>query len=762
LLPRLVSFSFLPLTFALLQRLLTEARARFFLGFILAGAMVIWGGDLEMLGRGMTAALMLMVLSVFFFRPAPALLLKRFLLYLFGLAVLSLLGLNQLLPTLELIAQSSRRTALNYMIYSFNSGLIASFPLLVHIAANPLFYIGLFSGWIMARKDRWILPCYLLFFLFLFMSLNLSDILRLFYKVPLFNRFHWHTYMTYFSVILLAALVGKAIDYFRSPPVKGWTAGLFSLLFFAGWLTPDLVAIFFFKAPATFSPWYYPLKLSLIGLAAVGTAAVLLLRRDARSRSPAIIAFVAPALVYTFLVSFMIAGIWNAAPVPRDSTYSAIVLGLDHQYRVINLTNRNFQDRLAISTQAGILDHGQTFDFHFSMLPQWSCDFLCLLKPFWLCSEKDDTQGLSLQIYDMFKQGDFLDSDNLKYLNFLNLGLLATDHENFKFTPRYQIAYMVRPHDCHPGGCRPADARSSPSGRPEVSVPAPGYFHHRIYIPQEAKLNFGLFYPQHSLPPAPLHFQIIVWDESSQQMDLVFSRASPTTKHTPIRHEYLISLSKWAQKTVNLVFLTMPDGGEGNGLMAGAWLDPVIVNDRSPFTRIASSGDVNLYWNQDVLPRAMFVHRAKVIQDKATRLEYMKSPAFDPSQEVILEQEPRQSLSGHSRSSLDEVKIREYRDNSLWVEVKASEAGILVLSETYFQGWKAWEDGREIPILRANHAFRGIELPRGLHSLKLVYRPYSLRIGIDCALATFMLVFFYFILVKRRGSIVQTFGRDYL
>jgi uncharacterized membrane protein YfhO len=52
-----------------------------------------------------------------------------------------------------------------------------------------------------------------------------------------------------------------------------------------------------------------------------------------------------------------------------------------------------------------------------------------------------------------------------------------------------------------------------------------------------------------------------------------------------------------------------------------------------------------------------------------------------------------------------------------------------VLSDVYYPGWKAFADGTEVPILRANHAFRAVRLGEGRHDVRFVYAPRSFAVG---------------------------------
>ena len=55
--------------------------------------------------------------------------------------------------------------------------------------------------------------------------------------------------------------------------------------------------------------------------------------------------------------------------------------------------------------------------------------------------------------------------------------------------------------------------------------------------------------------------------------------------------------------------------------------------------------------------------------------------------------------------------------------------GFVVISEAAWKGWRAYVDGRPSKIVRANHAFLGVFVPAGHHSVKLTYLPQSFVIG---------------------------------
>ena len=45
-------------------------------------------------------------------------------------------------------------------------------------------------------------------------------------------------------------------------------------------------------------------------------------------------------------------------------------------------------------------------------------------------------------------------------------------------------------------------------------------------------------------------------------------------------------------------------------------------------------------------------------------------------------------------------------------------------NEGYDPYWSATVDGKSIPVLKSDHAFKSLILPAGTHELKLIYQPY--------------------------------------
>ncbi len=75
------------------------------------------------------------------------------------------------------------------------------------------------------------------------------------------------------------------------------------------------------------------------------------------------------------------------------------------------------------------------------------------------------------------------------------------------------------------------------------------------------------------------------------------------------------------------------------------------------------------------------------------------------------------------------VKLISYAPNKVVLNASTDTDAFLYLSDTWYPGWKAYIDGKETEIYRANLTFRAVRLPKGTHEVVFQYRPMSFYIG---------------------------------
>ena len=161
---------------------------------------------------------------------------------------------------------------------------------------------------------------------------------------------------------------------------------------------------------------------------------------------------------------------------------------------------------------------------------------------------------------------------------------------------------------------------------------------------------------------------------------------------------------------------------------------------------------IKLYRNRNPLPRAWLVKDHRVLDEKSI-LAILSGEGFNPRKEVLLEEDPgwatpnslprRQAgepstlrsrataEDGRTPNAISELpEIVSESNNQVGLHVRTKENAFLVLSDTYFQGWKAYLDGNPVKIFRANYNFRAVSVPPGKHEVKFVYYPVSIKLGL--------------------------------
>ena len=82
------------------------------------------------------------------------------------------------------------------------------------------------------------------------------------------------------------------------------------------------------------------------------------------------------------------------------------------------------------------------------------------------------------------------------------------------------------------------------------------------------------------------------------------------------------------------------------------------------------------------------------------------------------------------------AEVRRYAPESVAVHVDAPAPAVLILLDADEAGWGAsLEDGRELPIRRANGLARAVEVPAGVHEVTFTYRTPLLAVGAWCSVA---------------------------
>jgi hypothetical protein len=165
-----------------------------------------------------------------------------------------------------------------------------------------------------------------------------------------------------------------------------------------------------------------------------------------------------------------------------------------------------------------------------------------------------------------------------------------------------------------------------------------------------------------------------------------------------------------------------------------------------PEVFVGSSG-LRVFAAPDPLPRAWIVHQVGRVETVEQGVALVHDAGYDPGRYSYVVRRDPPSLEECSGS---EAEVLAYETERVRIRARTRCRGLLILSDTWFPGWKAWVDGREAEILPAYGALRGVVVEAGAHEVEMRYRPASVALG--AALSFAGLVAAALLVWRGRGS----------
>ncbi|MBX7071933.1 MAG: hypothetical protein K1X71_02190 [Pirellulales bacterium] len=152
---------------------------------------------------------------------------------------------------------------------------------------------------------------------------------------------------------------------------------------------------------------------------------------------------------------------------------------------------------------------------------------------------------------------------------------------------------------------------------------------------------------------------------------------------------------------------------------------------------LVSDDPVRLYRVRNPLPRAWLVYDARRIDSPHERVKAIHAGDFDARRLAIVDTDPQ---IGPAPTKPAQVALRETSPSSLEIEVETETPGLLVVADMHATSVHAAIDGGAAPLLKANHAFRGVRVPAGRHVVTMWYRPTAFYVGACVSLAALAVV----------------------
>lgn len=163
--------------------------------------------------------------------------------------------------------------------------------------------------------------------------------------------------------------------------------------------------------------------------------------------------------------------------------------------------------------------------------------------------------------------------------------------------------------------------------------------------------------------------------------------------------------------------LSLGADGQLKGAETNAFLN--LLNVRYILYRFGNQ--VQFFSNPGSLNRAFIASSYEVLRSPSKILERLSGQSSDFDKVVLLEENPHWGEIPSGEGAAGTVQSLQYVGDQAKVVVQMKRRGILVLCDNYFPYWKATDNGREIPVVRAYSTFRALLIEAGDHEIQLTY-----------------------------------------
>jgi Bacterial membrane protein YfhO len=157
--------------------------------------------------------------------------------------------------------------------------------------------------------------------------------------------------------------------------------------------------------------------------------------------------------------------------------------------------------------------------------------------------------------------------------------------------------------------------------------------------------------------------------------------------------------------------------------------DPSDPPAQLPGLRLAYDGpDARVYRNVNALPRTFLVDSQQVADGEDAALATVVDSGFDARRVAVTERRVPGIGTG-AGGDAGSARFEHYGPERVVVRADARRRSLLVLTDSWFPGWKAKVDGRTVDVERVDYLLRGVAVPAGSHEVEFFYEPASWRIG---------------------------------
>jgi len=237
-------------------------------------------------------------------------------------------------------------------------------------------------------------------------------------------------------------------------------------------------------------------------------------------------------------------------------------------------------------------------------------------------------------------------------------------------------------------------------------------------------------------------------------------------KHNPSERHWLedsVDLHRFAGQDITLLLST--DGGpKGNtdcdwagwgGLSFGK--EGGSPQD-APALKLVYDGEAKLYEYTQALPRAALYQSVRSVPDEQAALRILSDDTSDVTDRPVIietqlledEKESFRGLSSSASLPATAAEIVGYDSQTVRIRTTTDKNSMLVLTDSFFPGWKVYVDGQRRTMLQAQFMFRGVILRKGSHVVEFRYEPFSVAAGTSISISALFITIALAFVNRRR------------
>ncbi len=230
--------------------------------------------------------------------------------------------------------------------------------------------------------------------------------------------------------------------------------------------------------------------------------------------------------------------------------------------------------------------------------------------------------------------------------------------------------------------------------------------------------------------------------------------------YTPVESDIFYRLKGYSMLGVKYFILPSPSGSSsGDTVTAENGLGRFRTSEGAPLFPLVYGAEVQVFENPYALDRAYIVYDVERAGSGKEAQFRVNSEGFNTRERAVIETtaqalpewvDKREGAEGLEAAVERRVTITSYKANSVELELATGRPGLLVLSDTFYPGWKVKVNGKSAELLRVNGLVRGVMVESGESTVLFKYLPASFKAGLMlCSLSLlvcgFMLVRVHFV-----------------